>query len=156
MRAALRLWSSASLLRFRLATGAEADIQFRFASGAHGDQFPFDGKGRVLAHAFYPGTGVGGDVHFDDQEHWIALHQEPTDERSVLLYEVTAHELGHALGLSHSFVRGSLMFPYYQKLPDSYRLHVDDATAIQRLYGDARSLAPHLKPDSLTLNQCRP
>lgn len=106
-----------------------------FASADHGDQFPFDGKGRVLAHAFYPGTGVGGDVHFDAHEQWISLNQAAEDEHSVMLYEVAAHELGHALGLSHSFVRGALMFPYYQKLPDSYELNADDAAAIQRLYG---------------------
>jgi len=27
-------------------------------------------QGYVLAHAFSPGTGRGGDVHFDDDEPW--------------------------------------------------------------------------------------
>lgn len=51
------------------------------------------------------------------------------------LFLVTAHEIGHTLGLVHSPVRHALMSPYYKKMGSNTLLSWDDITAVQQLYG---------------------
>lgn len=53
---------------------------------------------------------------------------------------VTAHEIGHTLGLEHSPVRHALMSPYYRKLGRSLVLSWDDILAVQQLYGEILTL----------------
>lgn len=72
MQQAFNIWSKYSSLRFVRVYDPDADIIVAFGSGYHGDQYPFDGPGNVLAHAFYPyePSSFGGDIHFDDDENW--------------------------------------------------------------------------------------
>ena len=45
-------------------------VKIDFYAKDHGDGYPFDGKGRVLAHAFFPPYGQ---LHFDDDESWSSV-----------------------------------------------------------------------------------
>ncbi|CAJ0940096.1 unnamed protein product [Ranitomeya imitator] len=67
---AFGVWSQVTPLRFTKVNRGNADILIQFGARAHGDQNPFDGAGRVLAHAYAPGARIGGDAHFDEDERW--------------------------------------------------------------------------------------
>ncbi|GAA6109642.1 matrix metalloproteinase-20-like [Tachysurus ichikawai] len=127
--AALDVWANASPLRFFRSSSQQADIMVEFGSKYHGDNYPFDGPKGTLAHAFDPGEGVGGDVHFDDDELWTA------DSRGFSLYLVAAHEFGHSLGLKHSQNPQSLMYPTYRKRQPQNMLSSEDILNINALYG---------------------
>uniref|UniRef100_A0A3P8YM85 Peptidase metallopeptidase domain-containing protein n=1 Tax=Esox lucius TaxID=8010 RepID=A0A3P8YM85_ESOLU len=146
---ALKIWSDMAPLKFIKVNHIKADIVFSFARKTHEDFFPFDGPNGVLAHAFKPGEGMGGDVHFDEDEIWTMGQSKP----GCNLFTVAAHEIGHSLGLSHSKDPLSLMYPDYKYYNSSkYTLPQDDMLGIQALYGK-----PVQKQYPLTIsNKCDP
>lgn len=106
---------------------APQTIAVLFATGAHGDGYPFTGT-TTLAHTFYPypinPEPIAGDEHFNDAETW----QIGAD---VDVFSVALHETGHALGLGHSDNPADVMYPYYKKVSG---LSADDIAAVQQLY----------------------
>ena len=48
---------------------------------------------------------------------------------------MACHEIGHILGLEHSFVKGAVMYPYYAGFTPNFALAQDDEMGIQELYG---------------------
>ncbi|XP_012625968.1 stromelysin-2 [Microcebus murinus] len=127
---ALKVWEEVTPLTFSRLYEGEADIMISFAVGEHGDFFPFYGPGGSLAHAYPPGPGFHGDVHFDDDENWTE------DASGTNLFLVAVHELGHSLGLSHSANVKAVMHPLYKSTDlAQFRLSQDDVDGIQSLYG---------------------
>uniref|UniRef100_A0A673LEB9 interstitial collagenase n=1 Tax=Sinocyclocheilus rhinocerous TaxID=307959 RepID=A0A673LEB9_9TELE len=132
IKKALQVWAKVTPLRFTRINNGTADIMISFATRDHGDAQPFDGPQGTLAHAFAPSPspGIGGDAHFDDDELFTL-----GSSKGPVLFLVAAHEFGHSLGLSHSDVRGALMFPTYSFTdPDRFSLSSDDIKRIQSIY----------------------
>uniref|UniRef100_A0A3Q1CDR7 Peptidase metallopeptidase domain-containing protein n=1 Tax=Amphiprion ocellaris TaxID=80972 RepID=A0A3Q1CDR7_AMPOC len=139
---ALKVYSDVVPLDFKQINSGTADIMIVFKAQEHGDFSPFDGEGGVLAHAYSPGEGTGGDTHFDEDENWTLT------SAGTNLFLVAAHEFGHALGLAHSQVQTALMHPTYQYVnTEGYKLPDDDRQGVQALYGvRASSDQPTVQP----------
>jgi len=130
---ALSAWASHVNVQFSPSaiSSATRSIYIEFASGAHGDSYPFQANGGMFAHTFYPvpinAETIAGDMHFNADEAWAVGNTGS----KVDVYTVALHEIGHALGLSHSDNPDDVMYPYYHY---GQTLSANDIGAVQQLY----------------------
>ncbi|CAH1794372.1 unnamed protein product, partial [Owenia fusiformis] len=124
---AFKVWADVTNLSFQQVYTNNANLNIKFVSFDHGDGFPFDGRGKVLAHAALPQNGL---IHFDESEKWTA-----NSKKGINLYWVAVHEFGHSLGMQHSTVRDAVMYAYYGGYQPNLQLHTDDIQGIQSIYG---------------------
>uniref|UniRef100_A0AAF5Q5Y3 Peptidase M10 metallopeptidase domain-containing protein n=1 Tax=Wuchereria bancrofti TaxID=6293 RepID=A0AAF5Q5Y3_WUCBA len=101
-------------------------------------------QGKILAHTLFPPYGL---IHFDADERWAAMiNTELSKYDTIDLLPTAIHEIGHVLGLEHSWEKDSIMSPFYhyQTINDDGeyvkpKLTNCDILRIQQLYGNRKA-----------------
>lgn len=150
-RRAFDEWSRAVAVTFRETTSRMTvrNIDILFATGDHGDPFPFASGTATLGHSFYPSPPnpepIAGDIHVNSAYSWSV-------GGTWDIYSLILHEAGHSLGIGHTDAPTSVMYPYYQK---ATVLQSDDVASIRQLYAEAGATITPTAP-TLSLSIANP
>ena len=129
VKMAFNAWSDVSALRFNHEPDAvNTDIRIEFG------ELPILVSSTAIAVAWFPTSRNRGKQRYKRYIDWNIK-----EERNFNLYDVALHEIGHTLGLPHSHVERSIMFPVTNSpgYNGMYSRGLDetDIINIQALYG---------------------
>lgn len=135
VRNAFATWAAAAPFTFaEVTTTQNPDILIDWRNANDPDHTMVGG---VLAHSDFPpgcsviAAGLPKPLHFDDSENtWsVGAAADAYDVETVAL-----HEVGHLLGMLHTTVNGSVMFPSVSANFTLRTLQADDLAGIEQLY----------------------
>lgn len=135
VESALVAWGEAANINFQqVAAGTTADIEIGWGAleGSGGDTIGLTTYYATPSNQFVPGTTV--ELEDPAQLPLVSTANGYTWEGTVsTLYQVSLHELGHALGLNHSTDPTAVMYPTAQTTNPG--LSIADIAGMQLLYG---------------------
>ena len=144
--AAFETWQSVCDLKFeRVEPDEECEIKITFL---HNHDviicsYKLNGqKGGTLAHAFFPGqSSICGYIH--DSEIWTTQKTVSRDGK-YNVFSAATHELGHALGIHHSYEKDSVMAPFSKHGCSTENKHEilseSDKALIQQIYEKPKTI----------------
>ncbi|MEO0530793.1 MAG: matrixin family metalloprotease [Planctomycetota bacterium] len=123
-------------------------INHRFINGTDAE----NGFPTTKAMAFFPtnfNNPISGDIHFDNGDPWAVVGTP--SEPDVL--GILTHEIGHSLGIAHSTIDGTVMFPAALRRngPGTGILLPDDIAALRAIYGAGIGSVTPLIPEPACL-----
>lgn len=139
---ACNIWSKHAPISFNENQQGVTDIKIGFYDSSHHVCSYCNANfndGEHYGHAFFPPVSnknqeIAGDIHLNKNVSWTT--ETNTDNDTIDIVTVIAHELGHVLGLDHVGLSDALMNASCL-IPHRY-LHDDDISGIQNLYGTIR------------------
>lgn len=142
--------NTAAYTRYPEGSFGQIRLNQRFINGTDAQ----NGMPTTKALAYFPSSrgNIAGDIHFDNGDPWAIVGT--ASEPDVL--GVLTHEIGHTLGIGHSTIEGSVMFPAALRRmgPGTGLLTDDDIAAVQAIYGAGTGSVTTLVPEPSSLILC--
>jgi len=113
-------------IRFRYKKNQDVDIAITFSSR---DQY-FKDRPNALAYAFVGTMSQDIDLVYNESYFWTLNREQGNNKYDLEI--VAIHEILHVLGLNHSMINDSVMFPNYQGI---YDMNEDDISKLQSIWG---------------------